>query len=452
MLIGLGMGLSAGVASAETTGDGRGDDGAPAASAREADAASDEQTDEDEPSPWEFEFGGYGSLDFAYHDYGPDPTREGGSREDSRVTFDQTRLALILEGQMPADLELEAEVEFEHGGAGSALELEYEEFGEYESEVEKGGEVLVEEFYLEKGFGEHVSAKVGRFYVAVGLLSELYRPTAYLGTGRPVAETTLLPGVWDEMGAAVELEFDSITGTLQLVNGLDSTGFSSQYWIASGHQSRFEEIRATALAGVGRVDVTPIEGLTFGASAYYGGTSANRPKSDMARDCDGGNPERQVAPCGYVNAPVFIGDLHVVADLDPVRFRAVGLYGELQNADVISEQNRSLSNNLDVLRSAVSDRALATWAEVGLDVAPWVGLGGAHRLQPYSRVEYVDTVFEPREGLEDNARFERFIVSAGASYTYRDFLITKLDWSRRGFGSDALNTEHSISLEQGIVF
>ena len=42
-------------------------------------------------------------------------------------------------------MRLEAELEFEHGGTGITMEFDkLEEFGEFEMEVEKGGEVIVE--------------------------------------------------------------------------------------------------------------------------------------------------------------------------------------------------------------------------------------------------------------------------------------------------------------------
>jgi hypothetical protein len=88
-------------------------------------------------------------LQFTFYNHGENQNREGGAQRDARLTFDTTRLVLALEGGLPEyGLEAELEVEFEHGGTGSALELEYEEFGEFEQEVEKGGEVLVEELSL----------------------------------------------------------------------------------------------------------------------------------------------------------------------------------------------------------------------------------------------------------------------------------------------------------------
>ena len=79
--------------------------------------------------------GGYGDLQFAYYNHGLNQNREGGAQKDSRLTFDTTRLVLELEAGLPEyGLEAEMEVEFEHGGTGSAMELEYEEFGEFEQE------------------------------------------------------------------------------------------------------------------------------------------------------------------------------------------------------------------------------------------------------------------------------------------------------------------------------
>ena len=112
--------------------------------------------------------------------------------------MDVTRLALELEAELLPQVELEAEVEFEHGGTGGALELEYEEFGEFEQEVEKGGEVIVEELYVKRSFGEHLDLSAGHFYVAVGLLSELYRPLDYYGTVRPESEAAVIPALWHE--------------------------------------------------------------------------------------------------------------------------------------------------------------------------------------------------------------------------------------------------------------
>lgn len=402
-------------------------------------------------SPFELELHGYGDLQFAFHNYGANQNRQGGSQSDRRLVFDTSRFVFELEGKMPFDLEFEAEVEFEHGGTGITQELDYEEFGEFEQEVEKGGEVLLEEFYLKKKFAEHFSVAVGRFYVAMGLLSDFHHPTDYLATTRSEAETTVIPAVWNEMGLQFKAKFDWIQATGQVVNGLDSTGFSSQSWIASGHQSRFEFVRATDLAFVGRVDLLPRKDVVVGVSGYYGGTSRNRPKADLVRECAGGAQD-VVAPCGYVDAPVLLLDAHTHLRLGPVRASALALWGHLGHAGDVSSRNKRLSNALNVLRTPVADEALAVWAEVGLDVAPWLSLARAHRIEPFVRLDHYDTMFRVREGLFDNPRFERTVFTGGVGYTLLDALVLKLDASRRQFGSSAFNPEDSIRLSAAFVY
>jgi hypothetical protein len=384
----------------------------------------------------ELELHGYGEIHFTGYDHGPDPTGRHGSEKESRLELDTTRFVLEIEGELAEQLEFEAEIELEHGGTGAAMELEYEEFGEYETEVERGGEVVLEELYIEKKFGDWLSVKAGRFYVAVGMLSFYYRPTDYLGLARPESETTVLPAVWDEMGISSTARLGPVELRAQVVSGLDSTGFSSQRWIASGHQRRFEKTRATDLALVGRADFVGVPGLVLGASAYWGNTTGNRPKPDM-KD---------------VSAPLLIVDAHGALDLSPVRARGALIWGRLENADAISEKNSRLSNNLDVPRTPVADEALAAWIELGADVAPALRIADRHRLEPFVRVEYYDTMFRAGDGRFDNPRFERVIVSNGVSYTYRDRVVAKLGASHRRLGSPELNSENSVGLALGFVY
>ena len=84
-------------------------------------------------------------------------------------------------------------MEFEHGGAGAALELEFEEFGEFEQEIEKGGEVVVEELAVERKFSDAFRVRLGHFYVAVGHLSHRYHPADFFGSQRSEAETSIIP-------------------------------------------------------------------------------------------------------------------------------------------------------------------------------------------------------------------------------------------------------------------
>src|SRR6185312_2250295 len=144
---------------------------------------------------------GYGDMQFAYENYGADERGPYGAQKDSRANFDATRFAVELEGfYLPYNIQFEAEVEFEHGGTGVSREVDYNENGEYDVDVEKGGEVYLEEFFLKKHFTSNFSMSAGRIMVGVGLLSWYNRPTDYLGVQRDEAELHMLPESWNEMG------------------------------------------------------------------------------------------------------------------------------------------------------------------------------------------------------------------------------------------------------------
>ncbi len=128
------------------------------------------------------------------------------------------------------------------------------------------------------------------------------------------------------------------------------------------------------------------------------------------------------------------------------------MWGHLWNADRISERNSRLSNNLDAPRTAVSDNALAMWGEVGFNINNYVGLDYLHRLEPFIRVDYYDTVFQPRDVLFDNPRFERTVFTGGLSYTFAKSVFIKLDYAYRNIATPDIRNESTINLAWGFVY
>ncbi len=407
--------------------------------------------DQEAKSKIDFDLSGYMELDFSAHDYAPNRNRTGGSKKDFRLIFDQTRLALDLEVKTNFGMKVVAEVEFEHGGTGSALELEYEEFGEFEQEVEAGGEVIVEELFIQQDIGD-LRLRVGKFNIGVGHLASRHKPGQLLGGVRPESEQLAIPAVWNEMGIQARYKVSGFTFRGELVNGLDSTGFSSQRWVASGHQTRFENIVGTSLAGVLRSDYkVPVDSGSFevGVSGYYGGTTLNRPKVDLVPNCSESN-ETSTAPCGTISAPVMIAELHWEFFFKGLQTRGLVLFGHLEKAEQISTANSRLSNNLGVLRSPVADNAFLGWVELGYDLGSiWLE---EWKISPFVRGEYVDTFFQPRENTYDNPRFERWLFTAGVQSIYNDFLVSNLEFEQRRFGNTKLNIENSLRISLGALF
>lgn len=402
-------------------------------------------------TPFTLSVGGYGEVGAALHTFGANRNRPTGAQRDLRLELDATRFVVALQGHTPSGWELEAELEIEHGGTGAARELDYDEFGEFETEVEQGGEVILEELYLEKTWAGRYQLKLGRFYVGIGNLATRFRPTDYLAATRSEVETTLLPGQWDELGLSFTAFLGRVRATAQVVNGLDSTGFSSAGWISGGHQGAFETVRATDLAAVARLDVTAAPGVALGVAGYAGGTSKNRPKPDLVLDCPDADPE-EVAGCGYVSAPVALAEVDAHVARGRFRGSALALWGWLGNSDDVTERNRRLSNDLGAPRTPVAAQAYGVSIEAGVDVGGWLGVCPDHRLEPFVRVERYDTMFRTATGVFDNPRYLRTIYTAGAALTLADHLTFKLDVAHRRYGASALRAETTIDAVAGFVY
>lgn len=382
-------------------------------------------------------FNGYADILYSHFNFGPDQkSGANGSPEDDRAIVDLQRFVLGLGYDFDESLTFQVEIEFEHGGAGGAMELEYEEFGEYELEIEKGGEVVLEQFHLTKTFNDEFNLRAGHIIVPVGGLNNAHMPLDHFGTVRPEAETSIIPTTWHETGLELFGDVSDFTYHLLLVNGLDSTGFSSKYWIRDGHQGRFEQTRATDLAWAGRLTYNGIRGLAASLSGYYGNTTGNRPKPDM-KDID---------------AAVTIFGVDFRYGSGPLRVRGSYLMGDLQNADLITAKNQRLSYNLGVARTPVADAAKSFGFETGYDILPFVGGPEGHALLPFVRYEQVNSMDDTASHIFADPRFDRRIITVGFNWFPRPTVAVKGDYSIRSFGADRYRDEKTLGLSLGLVF
>lgn len=381
-----------------------------------------------------FELSGYGEMLYQHFDFGPDRKSDpNGAPADSRSVVSLPRAVFELEYHFRPDLYLETEIEFEYGGTGSAMELEYEEFGEYEHEVEKGGEIVLEEIHITKEFFPELSLRLGHFILPVGLLNTAHDPDDYFTTIRPESESGIIPVTWHETGIEAFGDVAGFSYRLQLVNGLDATGFTSERWVTEGHQTKFEVAQATDMAVVGALEYKGIDGLRVGGSVYHGNSTGNRPKEDM-EGIDG-------------NVTIFDG--HVAYERGPLTARGVFLRGSLQNADIISQKNLRTSKNLQVPRTPVASAAQAWAAEAGYDVFSFILPQSGYRLYPFVRYEYYNAMEETTGDVFADPRFERTVATAGLNFFLNDNVVLKADYSHREFGRENYNSENTIGFSLG---
>lgn len=149
-----------------------------------------------------FRFGGYGEMVASFKDYGINRFYGApeGNPDKHRNTISIPRFVLALDYKFNSKWILGAEIEFESGGTGTAYELENTENGEYETEVEKGGEVAIEQFHITRLIVPQFNIRAGHIIVPVGLTNAHHEPINFFGTYRPEGETTILPSTWHENG------------------------------------------------------------------------------------------------------------------------------------------------------------------------------------------------------------------------------------------------------------
>lgn len=388
----------------------------------------------------DFSLRGYGAINYYNYNYDTDP--------NLKDKFDAERLNLYLEYKFTDKISFKSEIEFEHGGTGSTLELDtQEEFGEFEREIEKGGEVKIEQAHINFQIKPYFNIRAGRMKVYFGLHQTLDTPTRYFTTHRQEMENEILPLGWYENGIEFYGTFAKrFSYRFYIVNGLDASGFSSRSWIKGGYQQKFEMVNGESFAFAGRLDYKfgKHKDTFVGIAGYINDASANRPKNDMKE-----------------SAYVTIVEGHVSYNEGNLRFNAIGLYGNLENSNIVSQKNANLSNNLGAKRTPVGKNAVGFSAEIGYNILPMIKPNPKHMLYPFMRYDYYDTMFDVEGTVVDNPRWERSSITGGFNWFVHPQIVLKAHYSDRRLGSQDYNLstleytgkkQHERTFSTGIGF
>ncbi len=377
-----------------------------------------------------FRLGSYGEILYQFMDYGPDRYNPPeGAPKENRSQIGIPRLILELDYKFTDNLEFATEIEFEHGGTGSALELEFEEMGEYEMEVEKAGEVVLEQFWIKKRFSDAFNIKIGHMLVPVGNTNKRHLPTQYFTSSRPEGEMNIIPCTWHETGIAIEGKFNKFKYELQLVNGLDANGFSSTYWIRKGKQGIFENVKMTDPAVVAYLENKSIKNLLLNASVYYGNSTGNTAKP---------------AKMKHIKGTVSITHFGFDYNNQNLIFRGNLIYGHLTDSEEITKINKIISKNIQYPRTPVAENAMSYSLELGYNVFNLFKL--KEKLFPFVRYNYYNTMEKTASQVFKDARYNRQLITAGINYFIKPYMALKVDYSRRILDNGNYNTENTLGI------
>ncbi len=194
-------------------------------------------------------FGGYGEV----HYNNLQNQNPGGS---DKKELDLHRFVLFFGHDFTDSIRFFSELEVEHALVKDT------------ADGSNGGEVELEQAYVEFDFTDTQSAKAGVFLIPVGILNETHEPNTFYGVERNSVEKYIVPTTWWEAGALYNQRFENaLSFDIAAHSGL-FTSSTSDYSIRSGRQ-KTSNANANDLAYTARLKWTGINGLELASTLQY---------------------------------------------------------------------------------------------------------------------------------------------------------------------------------------
>jgi hypothetical protein len=386
--------------------------------------------------------GGYGEVVFSRNLYSDNPFRYNDAashkNDPNHNRFDLPHAVIYLSYDFGRGWTFGTEIEFEHGGTGSAVELEADEFAEWEQETEKGGEVELEQFWIQKSFARWANIKAGHIVVPVGLTNAHHEPLQFFTVYRPEGENTILPCTWHQTGVSFWGRHKDFRYEVQLLAGLNSDQFTRNNWIKNGTKSPTEYEVANKFGAAARIDNYTIPGLRVGLSGYYGHSIGNS------------SPNEATGATATYKGAVAVGALDFTYKGYNWIVRGQADYGYLGDAehlmDMYNRTNKKSPFHHSSSMRAVSSHAYAVGLEAGYDIFSQINAmkQKGERLFLFGRYEQYDPyATQMGAGNYDYTAVKRMAV--GVNYYPLKQIAVKAEYSNR-FLKSGYNNEPSINL------
>jgi opacity protein-like surface antigen len=343
--------------------------------------------------------GGYGEafyVNFIGDEENSDPDRS-----------DALRTVIYLGYKFTDRIVFNSEIEFEHAttsnvnnGAGS-------------------GSVSVEFAALDFFWRDELNARAGLLLVPMGFINEVHEPPFFYGVQRPETETRILPTTWRENGVGI---FGTLGETVEYRSYL-LAGFNAQNFTDAGIRAGRQQGNRSLTEDFGwvtRVDWTPdvVPGFMLGGSVYMG---------DSGQDVE-------VAGGDVPDSRLWIFEGHAEYQRGPLNARTLFAFTSLSDA---RELNTVLARPVG---APIADEMLGGYAEIGYDVYSWLFGSEDRQLEPFVRVEYVDTQYDVPDGFEANRDRANWIYGGGVNFYPHPNVVLKVEYrevNTRGQGERA---------------
>lgn len=331
--------------------------------------------------------GGYGELhynDVTYNANG----------EEAAGQLDFHRFILFAGYNFNDWISFRSELELEH------TLIEAEDNGEAE-----GGEVALEQAYVDLRLKRQFGIRAGIMLVPVGIINPTHEPPTFNGVERPNVEKYLIPSTWRESGIGVYGNTSSgLSYEAYVMAGLAPNDISGSSGIRGARQSAFESSTAN-LAFTGRLDYNVNLNLKVGASYFV---------SSLSHEVDDGSAEKIESLDGALFNLV---EGHLIYTVGRLEARGLLVYSSISEAEAL---NNAFGN-------AAGEAQLGGYGELAYDVLPTFAPGTEHQLFAFGRYESYDTQYRTAV-IPDNEDFNRNEYTFGLTYKPAPRVAFKADY------------------------
>jgi hypothetical protein len=143
---------------------------------------------------------------------------------------------------------------------------------------ESGGEIALEQVYLDYRLSAAATVRAGLVLPPIGIINETHEPPTYNGVERPSFDENVIPATWRDIGVGLVGAIPGTAGLsyrVYLLNGLVADGFTAESGIRGGRQEGKEASFANPSL-TGRLEWAR-PGLRVGGSFWYGGAANHDP-------------------------------------------------------------------------------------------------------------------------------------------------------------------------------
>src|SRR5438132_285991 len=254
-----------------------------------------------------------------------------------------------------------------------------------------GGEVSLEQAYLDYRLADWLTLRTGLVLPPVGIINETHEPPTFNGVDRPGFDTDVIPTTWREIGVGAVGTIPGGSGLayrVYLVNGLRADGFSASQGIREGRQEGREASFANP-SFTGRLEWAR-PGLKLGGSFWYGGTADADPALGT----------------GAFAAPITLLSADARYDVGAFLFRAVAASIWVSDAAAINTR----------YATAVGSRIAGGYLEAAYNLLHALAPASSQKLNAFVRHERYDTQAAVPDGTARDETLARRITTFGLSY------------------------------------